>query len=207
METLRRRLVVQLFLALSISFTAQAGLIDFESPAVSTCFNTTCNNVQGYNFTFSAGGWGIVTNHSNSFFNYNSSGGLLGAHAGGSPTLVTMTLSGGGAFSLLALDAATGAPSFAGNTSIVVTGNLQAGGTVQQTLTASTAWLTYTLSGFTNLSSIVFSNQDSSAGLSLDNLTDQPSSSVPEPATASLVVLALSSFLLMRRQRSLQKRQ
>jgi hypothetical protein len=107
--------------------------------------------VQGFNFTFSAGGWGIVTDHSNSFFNYNSSGGLVGARLGGSPTLVTMTPSGGGTFSLLALDAATGAPSFAGNTSIVVTGSLQAGRTVQQTLTASTAWLTYSLSGFTNL--------------------------------------------------------
>ncbi len=130
------------------------------------------------------------------YFNYNTSQGLLGARSG-SPTSVTMSLAGGGTFSLLALDAASGDPNFGASTSILVTGNLFGGGTVSQTLTATVTWASYTLSGFSNLTSVVFSNS-SGEGLSLDNI--DTGSAVPEPSSLALVMAGGAALVLGRKR-------
>lgn len=191
---------------LLFSMTANATLIDFEVDSSGSCYNFTCSNVQGYDFTFTAGGW-AVSDDGNSFFNRNGkalSEGLAGAHGTGNgapPIEILMTLTGGGTFDLASLDAATGSALFAGNTSIDLVGTLFGGGTVTQTLTASNIWTNYSLSGFTNLTQLVFRNVDADAGISIDNLNSD-AAAVPEPATLALLGLGLAGIGFARRKKA-----
>lgn len=203
---MRTRIFKQLaVLAVVLSpMTANAVILDFEVGAAGTCYSDTCTNVQGFDFSFVAGGW-AVNDDGNAFFNRNGRAadeGLVGGHMAGNgapPLTITMTRSGGGTFDLGSLDAATGLGTFAGTTSIDLIGTLFGGGTVSQTLSATSTWDNYTLSGFTNLTQLVFSNMDAVAGISIDNLDDTVAVAVPEPSTIALIFLGLAGLGFVRR--------
>jgi hypothetical protein len=173
--------------------SARATTVDFQ--VEESCYEAICTNVQGYNFSFNAGGWAVTNDH-NSYFNPNPSGGFLGAR-GSLAAQVTMTRFDGGTFDLASLDAATHHANFLGGASLVLTGSLVGGETVTQTLLISKDWNNYVLSGFQNLTQLVFEAPLTDVGFEIDNLR-----SVPEPGTLSLVGLAAAAIAVTCRRRS-----
>lgn len=194
-----------LLAVLLMPMAANAALIDFEPGNTTTCFTVTCIDRQGFDWEFQSGGWGITHQPFNpSFFNYNTSDGILGAKGAGNgapPVIVTMTDTGGGVFSLGSLEAATGEGAFSGVSSLLIEGSLFGGGTVSQTLGITSSWSSYTLIGFANLTQVVFSNADAGAGLSLDNLNTD-TATVPEPGTLALLAIGLFGMRLARRRKA-----
>ena len=195
------RLVAGLAMSSALVGVAHADVVDFQAP-VQSCYATHCV-AQGYNFDFIAGGW-AVTNDNNSFFNYNASGGIAGAKFAGNgapPIVITMSQVGGGAFSLGSFDAATGEANFTGGSTINLVGTFIGGGTISQNVVVTHSWASYALAGFTNLSSLSFSNADAVAGISIDNLNSAVAA-VPEPETYALMGLGLAALALVRRRRA-----
>jgi hypothetical protein len=161
----------------------------------------TCS-AQGYDFTFAAGGFGI-SDDGNPNFNRNTSSGLAAAAFSGNgapPVTITMSRTGGGVFDLGSFDAATGFADFTGPYMASVIGSISGGGTVTQDISISVDWSNFVLTGFTNLTQVVFSNADE-AGISIDNLnTDVAAAAVPEPASILLMGLGFAGFAASRRK-------
>ncbi len=187
-----------------IAGTAQASIVDFEVGA-NSCYSTVCSGVQGFDFAFVAAGWG-VSDDGNTYFNRNgrgSSEGLAGGHGvgnGAPPLSIIMTQVGGGAFGLGQLDMATGLGSFTGMSSIDVIGDIFGGGQITQTIQVSSTWANYSLTGFGNVTQVMFRNRDAIAGVSIDNLNSKGGSTVPEPGSLALVGLASLGLWASRRR-------
>ncbi len=142
----------------------------------------------------------------------------------GSPNVFSrsaaITVTGPAAFDLSSFEAGE---LFQGTTdewasSIQVTGNLVGGGVVTQLFTidgihdgagGAVDYQVFTLnSGFTNLSSVVFTGLTggfgSGVGFTLDNVTVVPTSSVPEPGSLALVAMAALGLGASRRKAKLR---
>ncbi|MBI1334615.1 MAG: PEP-CTERM sorting domain-containing protein [Armatimonadetes bacterium] len=182
---------------------ASATVIDFEDITSDQFDNPLVS--EGYNFNFSAGGWGILTD------SYTGSGRVQD----GSVTLAAIGDDNNGAtgsvnfkpisdapFSMESFDSAVFDGTFATG-SITVVGNYEGGGTTSQVFNVTNQWQTFMLDGsFTNLDSITVMDNGSGglgtvSGFQLDNLTID---SVPEPA--SLAVLGIGALALVRRRRT-----
>jgi PEP-CTERM motif len=136
---------------------------------------------------------------------------------------VGMTLAGGGAFNLLSLDLGLGDFNQGSTDTVTISGikaNCATDCTVSEDLTVTNVFQTFTLDGFTGLSSISvgaqeFSNpnapfppQADSGYLAFDDITftaDTGAAAVPEPASWALMILgfAAAGGLLRGRRRAL----
>jgi hypothetical protein len=195
-------------MALAFATGASAATIDFNAHPVD--FNTPIFD-SGFRFDVSASGWGVFKNSDGACCNINDNGTralFADGNSGNAPANVIMTLVGGGTFGLSKLDASvyyTGAPA----DTLILTGNLFGGGTVTTTLNTSTAWTSYSLTGFQNLTSLTFTAGTSGAfmsapGFGIDNLTI--GAAVPEPSTWAMMIIGFGGVgvAASRRKRSQQ---
>jgi hypothetical protein len=108
---------------------------------------------------------------------------------------ITMTESSNRSFDLLSINYAGDSSITPAATSLLVTGFFSAGGSTSTTLPISgTGFLSSTLTGFTNLSSVVFDGTGGGGAFALDNITV---SVVPEPSTCVLSSICLTSLLVL----------
>lgn len=171
---------------------AHAAVVDFES--VTTDQFASVINADGFQWSFSASGWFIGTGAS-AFCpdcTTNGTSRLVAAGDSASTARVTMTDLGSASFDLASFDAATANST---DTNIIdIVGTLAAGGTVTASVSVDGTFDSYTLSGFTGLSSVVFSSRNSGSynfgGFSLDNLSST-AATVAAPGSLALAGLAL----------------
>lgn len=191
-------------LTLALVSSTQAAIITFEGHPDDLA------NVQtqdGFQFVFSAAGWGIITNgFSLPLAVQNGTTRLVArGNSSGSNAQVTMSPVGGGVFSLTGFDAATLQTNL-GNGGIQITGNLFGGGTVSTTITTSTTFASFVLpSNFMNLTSVVFQDTFSGPsgtvpGLALDNLNVNASATPDGGATVAMLGLAVLGLAALRRR-------
>ena len=181
---------------------ASASLIDFNSHGPDD-FGTPIVDT-GYNFDFVADGWGCLTDSYAPLVPIVQNGTTRLAFSGdrnGQRATVTFKPTDDSAFTLNKFDAATFITGVGGG--IDVTGNLEGGGTVAASFVLTDSFATFVLPGtFANLDSVVIVNQFSGTsfnepGVSLDNLVINEA--VPEPATITVVGLALAGLAKRRK--------
>ncbi len=122
---------------------------------------------------------------------------------------LTMVKAGGGAFSVSAIDATNAYKYSHPALTLVVQGNQVGGGTVTQTFTlAQNSFTPFSLTGFTNLSSLVFRAGDANGTVgnywfALDNIhvADFPAAPVPEPETYAMLLAGLGILAMLARRR------
>ena len=191
-------------LAVATAAPASAQVLDFNSPPAE--FGNPIID-SGYQFTFSAQGWGKFGPGDGACCDVNDNGTRSLFASGGAPANFTMTKVGGGTFSVSALDASvyyTGAPA---NT-IDLIGSLFGGGTTTHTINTSTTWATFLLpSSFTNLTSLQFRSGTSGgflsdSGLAIDNINLGPSGAIPEPSSWALMILGFGLVGAVSRRRT-----
>ena len=189
-----------------LSLAAHAVVIDFETVA-SDQFSGS-QDVEGFNWLFSASGW-FIGPHTSAFCPDCTSNGTsnlvaAGDRAGGASDTadVVMTALGGGVFDLFGLDAATANSTEVNRLGVL--GVLSGGGSVFEWLDIDGTFDSYVLSGFTGLVSVAFYSEKSGdynfGGFSIDNLHLDPIS-VPEPGTIALFGVGLLGLGAMRRRR------
>jgi len=174
--------------AIVIDFDAHAD--DFGSPIVDS----------GFQFDFTAGGWGVFGPASGACcnVNYNGTTSLFAdGDNGGQRANVVMTKVGGGTFDVSSLDAAVYWIGASGT--LELTGALSGGGTVTTSLNVGTPWQSFAV-GFTDLVSLKFQDSASGAfldapGFGIDNISTAP---VPEPETYALMLLGLGALGVRR---------
>lgn len=183
---------------------AHASLVTFEGhPDDFAAVQTS----EGFTFSFSASGWGILTDGFADVGTPYTHNGTTRLMAAGGDHSVTMSRTGGGVFSLQGLDAAVFFPGFSGQ--IELLGHISGGGTVSTTLDVLDVFASYggaAFNAFSSLNDIVFTEVGGSpdfrgsGGLSLDNLrVDEAGTTVPEPGALLLSCLALGMLGLVRR--------
>ncbi len=191
--------------ALAVALAAgatQAAVVDFES--VTSDQFAGVINADGYQWTFSAAGWfiGPATVAFCPSCTTNGTSRLVAAGDRGDTARVTMTDLGGAAFDLASFDAATANST---ETNIIdVLGTYAAGGTVSASFAIDGSFDGYSLSGFTGLSSVVFSSRISGSynfgGFSIDNLSST-GTAVSAPGSLALSGLALLALGGVARRR------
>ena len=179
--------VLAFTLFMSMMVSAQAQTIDFETGGfidtgefVITSDNSTPSAIDDFGFTSNVYGW-------------------CAENCEGLSTL-TLQRADNQPFSVSSVDAG-----FLGTTTdanpLVVTGNLNGGGTVVENLTLTTTppqLTTYPLSGFVNVLSITFSKADAAAGeddgladAAIDNITLSPTPAAPATPVPALPLFGL----------------
>ena len=113
---------------------------------------------------------------------------------------VTMTQTGGGLFDLLGL-LAYGYDQPA--TALTITGFFGAGGSITNTFAGlnASSFTSISLAGYNGLSSVVFDGVGGGGQFGLENISVAPSTTVPEPATMTLLGFGLAGVAFARRKR------
>jgi hypothetical protein len=186
--------------ALMVCSTAQAAIIDFEDNVVPVGFNTVGDVISG-GFLFDSpvdhahlhisGDANVLTENGT---NYYAADDFVGINP------ITMSLVGGGTFSLNSLDYAEFLQDNRVATSLTITGNLFGGGTVQQIVALDfirdglggvNDFQTTVFDGsWANLVSVEFKGSGSTNGddyFALDNIVVNQTAPVPEPTSMALL--------------------
>jgi len=183
--------------------TASAATLTFEG---TNAFDSTITS-EGYDWAFSASGWGILTASYITYFPNmvtNGTGALVAAGDQNGTPRTTMTQSSGGVFSVQSLSAAS-SYLYATNT-LQLSGVQQGGGMVSTTLTLGTAFADFTLSGFSNLVSLTFASGNSGSfyatGFTLDNVKVNEVPAVPVPAALPLLLAGIGGLVALKRRKA-----
>lgn len=178
--------------------TASAAVIDFDSAPVSSGLplkNAMAYSEDGFLLQSSLGN----TLYHNDIFQpmvgMNTNGtavlGWCGSYCGGAKTI---TLTGYGLLSLASIDVAS-LVAGSGSGKLLVNGYLDTGGTVSQVVNYGDRWITASFAGFSNLTRIEIYSGDT-VDVAVDNLVV---SALPEPASLSLLGIALAGAMVRRR--------
>ena len=166
--------------------TFDAHLNDFGTPIVDS----------GFQFDFTASGWGVFGPGSGACctINYNGTPALFADGDRSGPATVIMTKSGGGTFNVSGLDASVYWTGASGHINLI--GALSGGGTVTTTLSVGSTWASFALGSFNNLVSLTFQDSVSGAflvapGFGIDNINTSPGSATPEPGSFALMAVGL----------------
>jgi len=180
---------------------AVADVINFQVGAAGSCYQVECNDVQGFDFRFGGGGYGI-SNDGNTLVNQNASGGIAFVFGQEFESLqdpfVTMTRTNGGLFALRSIDAALGAIGF-GDTSVRVTGITALDEVIVQTFFDVDSWESYALSNFDAVRFVAFETFNVDAGFSIDDLVVDLLGT-PIPIGSTLWLALLGWFACIRRR-------
>jgi len=187
-----------------LAVSAQAAVVTFDDVPSNFAVSFPAD---GFIWTTSASGWGMFGPGSGACcsVNYNGTQSFFadGDRAGNAQT--TMTAIGGGTFSIGALDAGIYWTGLGADT-LVVTGQLAGGGSVSQTLNIGESWQHFVLSGFSDVTSVTFSDGTSGGfgsapGFGIDNIDLSPTTAVPEASSLALVLAGLAMVGTAARRR------
>lgn len=198
-------------IAFTLASLASAGVVDFESTATGNAILSGPTNVQG--LTFTSAHYHIPDSVVSSYGGSVAPVNYLALDAPGLGFPVTVTQTGGGAFSVLSLDAsqlwgdssAAAAAGYANADFLHLLGNINGGGTVTADLQLGFGFTNFALAGFTNLDSMVISGYvvggTDNASWAVDNIEF---SSVPEPGSWAALMLGLGglSYAVSRRKKA-----
>lgn len=207
-----RSLTLVTVIALTLASLASAGVVDFESTSTANAILSGSTDVQG--LTFTSGHYHILDSTSASFGGVVPPVKYLALDAPGLGLPVTVTLTGGGAFSVLSLDAsqlwvdgaAAAAGGYANADFLHLLGNINGGGTVTTDLPLVFGFANFVLAGFNNLDSMVISGfvvgGTDNASWAVDNI--EFGAPVPEPGSWAALLLGLGglSYAVSRRKRA-----
>jgi hypothetical protein len=158
----------------------------------------------GFEFDFTAAGWGVFGPASGACcnVNYNGTTSLFAdGDSGGQHATTVMTQVSGGTFSVSSLDASvywTGATG-----ELMLIGDLSGGGQVTTILDIDSTWTHFNLTGFNDLVSLTFQDTTSGAflvapGFGIDNIN--LSAATPEPGTLVLLGAGIAGLAGLRRK-------
>ena len=162
----------------------------------------------GFNFDFSASGWGVVAGDFSCCTGQNVLNGtnhlMFSGERDGAPSSVTITKIGGGNFSLKSFDVAT---AFVQSTGLVrVKGFFSGGGSISRVYEIGDSYQSRNARGFTGLTSLVFAETRltnfTDYGVGLDNILLASDAVIPEPATWAMMIagFGLVGFAARRRR-------
>jgi len=191
---------------------AGAVIVDFEATATGNAILTTPTDVQG--LTFSSAHYHIPDIVVGTFGGSVAPVKYLSLDAPGLGFPVDVTLTGGGIFSVLGLDAsklwansaAAAAGGFDNADFLHLSGVLSGGGGVIADLSLAFGFASYALSGFTDLTSLTISGfvvgGTTNASWAVDNINYAP---IPEPEIYAMLAagLGLMGFVARRRKQQL----
>lgn len=197
------RITVIIMAAAVLCVPGQAGIIDFNAhpPDYGTPIFDS-----GFQFDFSAAGWGVFGPGSGACcnINYNGTPALFADGDRTGNASVVMTEVGGGTFDVSALDASVYWTGAIGQIDMV--GQLFGGGFVSTTLDVSSTWAHFAFGTFNNLVSLTFTDTTSgeflvAPGLGIDNIDTAPGTATPEPASCALLSAGLIALGALARRR------
>lgn len=193
-------------LGIGLAIFASAGhaaVVDFESVATDQFSDSI--TADGFDWDFSASGW-FIGPHDSAFHPDGTSNGTSNLVAAGDrnqdTARVTMTMVGGGTFSIGSLDAATA--NLTETNRLGITGFLLGGGSITTYLGIDGSFDSYLLAGFVNLTSALFFSENSGdynfGGFSIDNINSDVSA-IPVPASLPLFLVAIGGLGVASRRR------